>query len=162
MFIAFLPLVARSDAVVFYGTSEPVEQLPIVVEVPASKAIYLSRIWALQVDNILCDGKRLEVTPAEVIIDENARFTAAVGGSTYIYSCPAYGRWIFAKSLGTNDSPYALSGFSIPEKWRTLKIEYRVRFTDGSFSATTKARFFRLTDEDTWNALHNRPIRRQF
>lgn len=152
-----LCLQAEIDVEVRYGVREDVAQIPLIVNADKSNGdrLYLSYAWAILIESIVCDGNILPISTAGIIVDEEARLETHFNGLTYVYICPARGKFFYATRLRSEREADTVVAINIPEHWTKLEIKYKVRFADGPVSRTLMARFSRLS-LDELKLLHDK------
>jgi len=161
IFIVF-PCLARGEDIDYearYGRT-PVESVPLSFEVNKGK-IFLSRVWGLYIVEVECDNKKLDIVDVGIDIDEYEfyyRYTFNTEAKHYTYDFPVGRSVFFAAELGGKYyEDYKMKEIVFPEHWNMLKIKYRVRFADGTFSRDYTARFSRILPPEEVSRRYEQP-----
>lgn len=131
-----------TDCAFEFSFAENDSVVPFVVfDIPAGHKLYSNSRWALKVERVLVDGKEVLPERKTMFYDDPDLRSVAPSEFCFIYKV-LLGHLVFASNnmAGGQDFHY----FGLPSNCREIRIEYRVRFVDGSvsklFSVTGKSK----------------------
>jgi len=131
------------DYEVKYDPFTEVRLVPLSFETNKNK-VYLSPYWGLHILDVECDNKKVVIEDSDVEINEQHRFVSVTEGKHYTYIIPLTERVFFAVDMGKSYDDYKMKRIIFPKQWNRIKIKYKIRFADGTFSRDYTALFSRV------------------
>jgi len=132
------------DYEVKYDPFSEVRLVPLSFETDKNN-IYLSSYWGLYILDVECDDKKIVIEDSDVEINEQHRFVSMAEAKHYTYIIPLVEWVFFAVDMGKSYDDYKMKRIIFPKQWNRLKIKYKIRFTNGTFSRDYTALFSQTT-----------------
>lgn len=130
--------VSASDFIGTHDSGDPRSVIAIPVPCPALglKSYFMSPVWAIDVQRILCDGKEVKAVPLRAQLDDmDLRIIEST--SIMVYRL-RLGDLVVADKFNLKVRGYTLKSYAVDVNVKVIEIWYKVRMPFSSDSETCK------------------------